>query len=445
MSRNSGFNLSVNFAMNTMTKVIINPLQGKLLKWGKTAFWTTAFLLCFGSLVLAADETPKPADGKKPQSNEKPQPEQFRPNPLELDTPDPLLPRSRKKEPLTPEERSQLRLSLDELNTQATALLQANKPDEAFEVWYRELRLRRVLGPVEEVKALGRVGEMAWERNRKFDANVTSQRLLAIQKEAEQKKTINLELLQALGQAYQQVRLPEPAIKVYQQILANQRQGSDTATQEETLKTIAQLQMAWFDYPNAAATYEELLTLATAKGDRVSEVNYLQQLVYIYEKAQQPENALRQKQRLAQSYLNQKDYTQLPALKIAIAADYEALNQLDAASQNYQEAYSLAWSLQQFAHASEALRKLAVLYRSHNQPEYALQIYDALLRTAQQSYDYYALMNTYDQMGQIYLEQKKYPQALAVFQKGLELAKSLQYQENYFTTQIERVNQQSSQ
>jgi hypothetical protein len=47
-------------------------------------------------------------------------------------------------------------------------------------------------------------------------------------------------------------------------------------------------------------------------------------------------------------------------------------------------------------------------------------------------------------MGQIYLDQKNYPKALAAFQQGLELAKSLQYQETYFATQIERVNQQRS-
>ncbi|HEY9602970.1 MAG TPA: hypothetical protein V6C85_15250, partial [Allocoleopsis sp.] len=214
-----------------MTKVIINPLQNKFLTWGKTALWTVAFLLCFSSLVLAADQKPKPANGK-PQQNEKPQPEEFRPNPLELKTPDPLLPK--KKESLTPEERSQLRESLDRLNTEATALLQANKPDEAFDVWYRELRLRRVLGPLEEVTALGRVGAIAWENNRKFDTNVISQRLLAIQQEAEQKKTMNPELLRALAQAYQQVRLPEPAVKAYQQILADQRQRGDGAAQEET-------------------------------------------------------------------------------------------------------------------------------------------------------------------------------------------------------------------
>jgi hypothetical protein len=54
-------------------------------------------------------------------------------------------------------------------------------------------------------------------------------------------------------------------------------------------------------------------------------------------------------------------------------------------------------------------------------------------------------MDAYDLMGQIYLEQKQYPQALAAFQEGLALAKSLQYQENYFNTQIERVSKPSSQ
>jgi hypothetical protein len=54
-------------------------------------------------------------------------------------------------------------------------------------------------------------------------------------------------------------------------------------------------------------------------------------------------------------------------------------------------------------------------------------------------------MSAYDKMGQIYLDQKNYPQALTVFQQGLELAKSLQYQETYFANQIERVNQLSSQ
>ncbi len=408
------------------------------LGWTRIAFWMAMFLLCFSSVTLAAEEKPKP-------DNDKPKPEEPRVNPLEIKTPDPLLPKLPRKGTLTPEQQATLRASLDELNAQAATMLKAGDAPGAFDIWYRELRLRRALGPVEEVQALGRVGEIAWQRNQKFDSQVIAARLQAIQTEAQQKKSLTPELLLALGQAYQQVRLLEAAIKVYQQILADQRTRGDTAAQEETQKTLAQLNLDWFDYPQAAAAYEELMAQAQARGDRVNELVYLQKLIYIYDKAKQPQNALKIKQQLAQTYLNQQDYTKLAALKIAIAADYEALNQLDEASQNYQEAYSLGVSLKQYAYASEALSKLAALYRTHDQPQSALQIYQVLLTVEQQSYNYYGLMYAYDQMGQIYLQQKQYPQALAVFQQGLELAKSLQYQENYFTTQIQRANQQSSQ
>lgn len=386
-------------------------------------------------------------------TKEKKEADQFPPSPLEITTPDPLLPRPSVDRPFSPLEINELRAALDQLNAQATAQLNAGNPAGAFEIWYRELRLRRALGALEEVNALGRVGEIAWQNNRKEDVQIITKRLRAIQLEVQAKPPVDGALLQALGTAYQQIREPRAALEIYQQILADARQRQEQETEEATLKTIAELHMAWFEYPQAAATYEELLTRATARGDRFNEVVYLQQLAYIYEKAKQPENSLRMKEQLAQSYLNQKDFTNLPALKIAIAADHEAIGKAEEqrkntdkafehyelASQNYQEAYSLAFSLQQFAYASEALDKMGTLYRSNQQLDYALQVYQVKIQVDQQSYNYYSLMNTYDQIGQIYSEQKNYPQAIEAYQKGLELAKSLKYQETYFATQIQRV------
>ncbi len=391
-----------------------------------SAFLLFTCLLCFGATALSAQEKPKPDAPPV--------------NPLEILKPDPLLPQLPKKATLSPEQRLSLRQSLDELNTQATALLQAEKVPEAFEIWYRELRLRRVLGYVEEVQALGRVGEVAWQRTLKPDAKIITRRLQDIQQEAQAKKLMNLELQQALGQAYRQVRLLEPAVGIYEKILADAQTRSDAEAQETTLKTLAELNLAWFNYPKAAAVYEELLARAQAKSDRVNEVFYMQQLLYVYDKAKQPANALKTKQRLVQTYLSQKDPTKIPSLKIGIGADYEALNQPQEASQNYQEAYTLAWSARQFAFASEALKKLGILYRSHSQPEAALQVYQVLIQSEQQAFNFFGLMDAYDQIGQLYVEKKNYPQALAAFQKGLEIAKTLKYQEAYFTTQIERVN-----
>jgi tetratricopeptide (TPR) repeat protein len=384
------------------------------------------------------------------------------PNPLEITTPDLLLPESSVERPLSPLELLRFKEDLDQLNAQATAQYQAGNAAQAFDIWNRELRLRRALGTLEEVRALGRVGEVAWEGNQKTQVQVITKRLEAIQQELEKPSssssrrpqtsqlitedsalsTNKEELWEALGKAYEQVRSPQQALTIYEQILAQARQSNDVAAKESTLKTMGQLQMAYFDYPKAAATYEELLKISQDQSDVVAQVEYLKQLSYIYDKAKEPENALKVKLRLVESYQAVPNNPQFPALLIAIASDYHALNQPEKASQNYQQAYTLAVANQQFGDATEALQKLGALYQQYEQPEFALQIYEVLLQIEQRSYDYYGLMNTYDKMGQIHLQQQNYPQALTAFQEGLELARSLQYQESHFTKQIEQINQQ---
>jgi len=111
------------------------------------------------------------------------------------------------------------------------------------------------------------------------------------------------------------------------------------------------------------------------------------------------------------------------------------------AEQNYQEAFKLAQPVFQLAYASDALRKLGALYRSHDRLDAALQVYEYLAGVQQQTYDTYGLMEAYDQMGQIYLARKAYPQALTAFNQGLVAAKQLNYRTDYFTSQIQQVSQ----
>lgn len=382
------------------------------------------FWLCCSSVALA--------DSKKSK------PDEFY-NPLEITTPDPLLPTSTLNRPLNPLERQNLAAALDELNQQAAAKLKAGNRVRAFEIWNRELRLRRALGSLEEVKALGRVGAIAWRENQGTEVKIITQRLQAIQQQIKAQPSVNLNLLRSLGAAFEQVRLPKAAIEIYEQILVAVRQRQDTPAVEATLKTIAALHLSWFDYTKAAAAYEELLALARAKSDRGSSVTYLQQLAYIYEQAEQHQQAVKIKQQLAELYLNQEDFTQVPAIRLAIASDYEAIGQLKEAFRNYQEAYASAWSLQQYYRASDALRKLVTLYRSQGQIKEALQTSEILLEADERSSNFYGMMSTYDQIGQIYLKLGDYREAFAAFQNGLQLAQQLDYQETYFAQQIEHV------
>jgi hypothetical protein len=73
------------------------------MRWGKTAFWTAMFLMCFASVTLAANRKPKPEEPKV--------------NPLEITTPDPLLPKLPSKDnPLSPEQQLKLKGELDAFN-----------------------------------------------------------------------------------------------------------------------------------------------------------------------------------------------------------------------------------------------------------------------------------------------------------------------------------------
>lgn len=382
------------------------------------------------------------------KSNDPQQADRFPPSPLEITTPDPLLPSLGKQQSLTAAERQKLEVALDELNQQATAKLQAGDTVAAFDIWNRELRLRRYLGAVAEVTALSRVGNIAWNQNDRQQLQYITQRLQVIQKQAQPQNknvqnSVDLPLLQALGVAYQQVRSPKNAISIYNEILATVRQRQDLVAEVDTLKTIGELNLIWFDYPQAATAYEELLRVAASRGESQNELAYLQQLAYIYQQSRQAQQSIDVLNRLKAIYSQNGNITQLPTLQIAIAANYETLAKenpalIQEAFKNYQEAYTTAWQLQQYAGAAEAIRKLIPLYRSQGQIDEALQTSEILIQTQARAANFYGIMQAYDQIGQLYLERKEYPQAVTAFQKGLEIAQQLKHQEAYFTEQIEK-------
>ncbi|HYW19221.1 MAG TPA: hypothetical protein VE956_07870 [Nodularia sp. (in: cyanobacteria)] len=380
------------------------------------------------------------AESKKPQ-----QPTKFPPNPLEITTPDPLLPPGINQQPLTLPQQQNLQRALDELNQEANAKLQAGDQEAAFAIWNREVGLRRYLGSLAQVQALSRFGAIAWKENASEQVRYITQRLQTLQKSARSQKIVDLELMRSLGEAYQKVRSPQLAVEVYQQILTAVEQKQDAVAVLQTLTTMGELHLSWFDYPQAAATYERLLNLTATQSDSTNELAYLQQLRYIYQQTKQSQAAVDTLKRLAEIYTQENKLTQIPELKLAIGSNYESLAKekpslVTEAFNNYQEAYLMAVRSRQYARAGEALQKLIPLYRSEGQIEEALQTSQILIETQKQAVNYYGLMQAYDQIGQLYLERQEYPQALAAFQKGLELAQQLQHLETYFTEQIEKAS-----
>ena len=394
---------------------------------------TTSITICllWTSLTLAKEKKPKP-------------PKEFAPNPLEITIPDPLLPASG-NQPLSLEEKRSLSAALDRLNAEATATLLAGDTQGAFAIWNRELRLRRYLGTLAEIQALQRVGEVAYTKNDRQQIRYITERLQTIQKQDQQEQTPDLQVLQALGEAYTQVRSPSLAVEAYNQVLIIYRGSSDIAGEINTLKTIGNIHLSWFDYPAAATIYEELLNKVSNSND-IEES--LKDLAYIYDRTKQHQKAIDVRKKLLLVSRQQNDIAQLAGLKLAIGSDYEVLALenpalLDEAFQNYQEAYTMSWEIQQYVRAAEALQKLISLYVKEGQTEDALQTSQILLQAEQQASNYYGMMNAYEQIGKIHLQRQENQLALTAFQKGLELAQQLGSETDDFKGQIQKISGRS--
>jgi tetratricopeptide (TPR) repeat protein len=379
------------------------------------------------------------AESKKIQGMDR-----FPPSPLEMTTDDPLVRSSVQERPLTVEEKSNLEFALDNLNQEAIKTLQRGEQQTAFEIWNRELRLRRFLGLFAEVQALSRVGAIAWNERETQQVRYITKRLREIDNQMRNEKRNNLPLWRSLGAAYQNVRFPQLAVGAYQQVLNLEREEKDINTELATLNLIGELQLSYFDYSQAAKTYERMLSFTNQRGDKSQQLTYLKELAYIYQRLQDNQQAINVLNKLAAIYTRDNNLIAVPPLKIAIAENYQSIaNQnttfLQEAFNNYQEAYVTAWNLQSYVLASEALQKLIQLYRSQNQIDEALQTSKILLETQTLTTNFYGLMQTHDQMGELYLEKQDSRNALASFQKGLEIAQQLKYQEDYFTDKIKIV------
>lgn len=359
--------------------------------------------------------------------------------PLKIREPDPLFPIENPERPLSASEAETLEAIVDELNNQATAELNAENPNNAFQIWYRELRLRRSLGLQTEIEALGRVGQIAWNQSRTPDIKIINERLNKINQEiTERNLDENQELLSSLAQAYQQIRAVDKAAATYEKILNNARTNNDERTAEQALIALGELYLAWFRYPEAAAVYTELLELVRNQYDDFNVMQYLEELAYIYDQLEQPEDAINIKQQLLASYLKKQDIAKILATQISLAQDYAILDQPNEAITLYEQSFTLAWAERQMGYASEALQKQAQLYENYEQLNDALTVYAEQVKVQEIASDFYGLMNTYDRMGNIHLQQQNYDQAVAFFEAGLDIAESLGYREAYFNAQIQR-------
>jgi len=361
----------------------------------------------------------------------------FPPSPLEIDETDPLLPTLIVDRPLSPQERRVLGAAVNELSLQGQTEFEQGNVLDAFDIWFREIRLRRVLGIQQEVPALGRVGAIAWNESQTTEVRLVTERLIEIEQQVLSREPVNYDLLLQIAESYQQLRARTQAAQLYEILLVQAQAENNLAVQEQSLRALGELHLAWFDYPQAAAAYRNLLVFVRSQGNKPAEVDALEQLAYIYDQGGEPAEAIATRRELVNIFERRQEITELPALKLAIANSFLELDRPDQAAPAFQEAFAISRSVQYYGYASEALQQLAELYEALERPQDALVVYRLLLDVGQQSYDYYIMMDAYDHIARIHRSRGAADQALAAYQRGLALAQQLSFRVDYFAAQIQ--------
>lgn len=374
-----------------------------------------------------------------------PDPKRVPPNPLNDETPDSIFPDRTRR--LGEVGRAELRSTLDGLSQNANQLLIEKKADDAFKLWFQELRLRQILGDREEIFALARIGEIAWQNNRTRDLRDITERLQQIQgtlaappnlpqtNSAPTSESILIpppesrtELNEYLALAYQVVRSPQLALSIYEPRLQQLRDAQASLENNplegfKTLNSIGLVHLDWFRYEKASRTYSELLQLARLTNDRSLEALYLIQLTYIAEQRRTYKDAIGSLEALLKLYATQPEIQ--PALYLRLAENQDADRAFGVAETNYQKTFTLSQTLSQSSYSSTALFKLGDLYRRTDRPADAAQVYDYLVDSEQAVYNLHNAMKAADLLGQMRSAQKDYPGAINSYEKALALSRSL--------------------
>ena len=364
--------------------------------------------------------------------------QEFLSDPLADRPRDPALPQPAVDRSLSPLELYQLDETLDNIDARAEVLLDsevAEAADDAFDLWLREVRLRRVLGRDAELTALERVVPLAWNNQRGQAIQLLTQRLRVIWNNTTQSEAIAVDL-ERLLELFVILRDENAVIAITRGLADQAAAQGDGITQRQRLAELGEAYLAWFEFDKAATVYASLVNDAAIRTSPVQERALLEQLIYSYQQNQRYEAAIPHQERLLGLYRTAGLAESEVPLGIAIARNYRTLENYPRAVEYYQLAYRTAQQLQQYGYSSEVLQDLGALYRDLEQFRDAITMYNLLVRVEQQSYNHYGILLAYDQLGQIYTELDEPENALVAYRAGLAFAEALNHRQDYFQAQI---------
>lgn len=408
------------------------PSQAREHQYWRTVSWA----LSVATVALALGRTPASAQVLPSGLREA-----FLADPLTDIPRDPLLPRVPIPRSLSPLEQLTLTQALDQLLASITELGLAGD-QRARDLWMREVRLRRLLGVKAELAAIDRAASTLHDWNATQELQLLSARLTVLVADLMAEFPLALDQLEGAAIIYGVLGDLEAALSL-RSILAEEANGRGDLTAYWTqLERMANLYEQGFYFSEAANIYQQLAAIATANDLIDDQIRFLQAQIKNLTLAQDPASALGVQQQLLQGYLSDSNYwPRIASLQYAMADNQVLLQDLDTASRQYQIAYTNAIGSQQFALAAATLERLVKLYERLGRWTDVDYLYDQLLRVHQTTSNAYGLMDSFDQLGQLYEKRGNHQAALRSYRQGLVLAQKLNHRQNYFETQIKRLTE----
>lgn len=352
---------------------------------------------------------------------------------------DPLLPEIPVSRPLSPLEKSELEAALNQTAIEAEQFYFLGQTDLAFELWMREVRLRRIFGYAEEIQAMQRVGLRAWEDSRAQENQLLTLRLRQIQTELLAQDSANIFLLEEVAATFEVLRDIDSAIVVYNTLIERATLSSNVPERQRLLENLANLQEAWFRFEAAGKTYQTLLSTLGSTRVSAKEARYLTGGIRNYQNAGQLRTVIDYQRRLLRYYENTATLQAEPPLLLAIARNYRDIEELSEARNYYLTSYTKALAQNQSSVAKDVVQDLAAIYTRLGRPDDVLYLHRQQLAVEGLSYSGYGLIQVFDELGQLYISQGNTEQAITAYQEGLILARYLDYREAYFQLQLQQL------
>jgi tetratricopeptide (TPR) repeat protein len=357
--------------------------------------------------------------------------------------PDPLLPNPALQRSLSPLERRAIQKTIVQLDQEAQALLAADQGDQAFDHWFRVLNLQRALGRSEEIKGLGRIGEYAWKNARNEDLQIITDRLHTLETTFRDtpQQLLSIDAM-ALGKAYQQVRDLNAAQTFYEFQLDIAQIQQDIPATQALLGELVQVHWGALQYSLAVEYTQQQLELLRSfpvtPENLEQERSLLIALAFLAKQSGDSETEIGALEEAIALTLDLGLRPEIPNLLTTLAQAQQKVGQSNLAIENYQKAYRFAQQNQQFESAQNILFSLGQLQEQKEQFEDAIQTYELLRQVHRYSSNLLGLLDSYDRLGQLYLQVQQPTKAQEQFQQGLTLAKRLRYREAEFESYLQQ-------